>query len=750
MRREILLATALLCGMLGIHSGYSQVLNAPQAAPNQTPPGGSTIWSAACASPTFNDYWVEFTWGPPLVGATNEFILELSDATGDFSSPVELARDGTKNTTFDFYFQFQLPETTRGEGYRMRVRSTSPAATSPVSIAYPMYYLDINTAMTIRPQGQVDFGDGTAQVCNGNSITLEIYGLANASTYQYNWYRSGTLLSEKGPSITINQAGMYNVEIDYGSCSGSGNTLSNLMDVTTSSDLGIAINPPSSTSLCSGETALLEANIAGLGLTYTWFKDGTAVTAPAVDASNFLVDASVPGFEGDYQVEISGSGACLERSPAVSITNSGNFTVSRENPASVVVLPGMTSTLSVSSTASAVTYQWFKDGVPVPGATANSLNVSDTDTGVYFARVSLTGGSCASTSKDSENTAVTTPADLELDIAFSPAYSACAVSNTVIAVGEIRAVDSGGNTTDVTSDLLSAMSFQWLLDGNPIPGATGSSISLTDASENGVYSLEGSLAGFSPTSNTLEALLRSSETLAITSSDLTVCGPSEPVTLSTSADLTGETFDWYRDGVALNESTPSIDVGLPGAYELIIERNGCPLTSNTITLNPLDPDLISLSPGDEVQFPEGTSETVTASGGDSYLWYDENNNEIGNSASITLTLEGEYLVIASIGNCQVMKTLTATYLDTFKVPNVISVNGDGINEQWILPNYYSGKPDVIVTIYNDQGEEVLNVTNYQNNWPASSAAFTRQNMIFYYRIRNAEKVLKQGTITVIR
>ena len=192
MPRKILLATALLCGMLGIQNGYSQVLNAPQAAPNQTPPAGSTIWSAACASPSFNDYWVEFTWGPPLVGATNEFILELSDATGDFSSPVELARDGTKNTTFDFYFQFQLPETTRGEGYRMRVRSTSPAATSPVSVAYPMYYLDVNTAVTIRPQGQPDFGDGTAQVCNGSAITLEVYGLPNANTYQYNWYRSGT------------------------------------------------------------------------------------------------------------------------------------------------------------------------------------------------------------------------------------------------------------------------------------------------------------------------------------------------------------------------------------------------------------------------------------------------------------------------------------------------------------------------------------------------------------------------------
>jgi len=90
------------------------------------------------------------------------------------------------------------------------------------------------------------------------------------------------------------------------------------------------------------------------------------------------------------------------------------------------------------------------------------------------------------------------------------------------------------------------------------------------------------------------------------------------------------------------------------------------------------------------------------------------------------------------------------YLDTFKVPNVITVNGDGINDLWILPNSYSNKDDVNVIIYNEKGEQVLNVNNYQNNWPQSSTAFPKQNMVFYYKIRDAVAVLKQGTITIIR
>ena len=750
MRQKLLLTTALLCGFLWIHQGSAQVLNAPEAAPNQTPPAGSTPWSAACASPSFNDYWAQFTWGPPLVNSDNEFILELSDANGSFSNATELARDDSKNTTFDFYFQFSLPQDTRGEGYRLRVRSTSPAVVGPASVPYPMYYLDINSALTIRPQGQADFGDGTAEVCDGNSITLEVYNLSNADTYQYNWYRSGTPLAETGPSITVTQSGMYNVEIDYGACSGSGNTLSNLIDLTAGTSLGVAINPPANTALCSGETLALEANITGQGLTYTWFKDGAAITSPTVDDSSYLVDAGIVGFEGDYQVEIFGAGACLERSAAVVITNAGNFTVTRDNPGNMVVLPGQDITLSISTDASGETYQWYRDGNPVSGATTSTLVVSDAETGTYFARVTLSGGSCTNTSIDSEPTTVVAPASLEMDIAYNGSYSACANTSVVLEVLQIRALDNGGNSTDVTSDVVGDMAFQWYQDGSPITGATSSSISITDLSENGTYHLDGSISSYSPTSNTLSVQLRVNETLEISSTDVTVCGPSEPITISTERDLTGESYMWYRDGVDINETAASIEVSTPGIYQLVLMREGCPVPSNEIALNSLDENLISLNPGDDIRIPEGTSRTVTASGADSYRWFDDNNLEISNSASVALTLEGTYLLLANLGGCEVSRAVTVAYLDTFRVPNVISVNGDGINDQWMIPNSYSGRPDVNVTIYNESGEEVLNINNYQNDWPSASDAFPRQNMVFYYRIRNSEETLKQGTITVIR
>lgn len=734
--------------LLGCMQLSAQVLNAPVAAPNQTPPPGSSPWDKACASGTFNDYWVNFTWSPPLVNSDNEFILELSDASGSFASPVELARDATKNTNFDFFIQFSLPTDTRGEGYKMRVRSTSPAVIGASSAAYPMYFIDVNSGLTIRQQGNADFGDGTAEVCNGNSITLEVYNLPNANTYQYNWYRSGSPLAEKSNTITASQAGMYNVEIDYGACSGSGNTLSNIIDVTTGASLGIAINTPTKTDLCAGETENLEANINNASLTYAWFKDGTAI--PSSNNYIFTVDASVPGFEGDYQVEIFGPGACVERSSAVTITNAGNFTVTRNNPANVVVLPGQNEILSVTTDASSPTYQWYRDGSPVSGATSNSLTVSETETGSYFARISLSGGPCSSTSIDSEATTVVTPASFEIVIDYASAYTACANNSIVLDVAAINAIDLAGGVTDVTASLISGFSYQWKKDGSPISGETSASLSLTDITENGNYEVDGNITTYNATSNSLAVQLLVNETLTINSTGQISCGPSEPITINTATNLTGESYDWFRDGINLNVTDIALTVTEPGTYQLVLDRNGCPLPSNEIVISGLDPALITLDPSGTIVFPESSSRTVTASGGDSYRWYDSNNTEISTSSSVTFTEEGSYVLIATIGNCEVSRELTVEYLDNFKIPNVITVNGDGINDQWIIPNSYSNKAEVNVVIFNSAGKEVLNEFNYQNNWPESSMTFAKQNMVFFYKIKDANEVLKQGTITIIR
>lgn len=751
-RSKLTVVTRTIAGLLFFFfmlPAAGQTLKKPVPAPNQNN-GGTQPWDQACASLDFNNYWVHFEWDPPLVESDNEFILELSDASGSFTEPVELARDGSKNTTFDFHFEFTIPETTSGENYRFRVRSTKPAKTSEISDAFPMYYMGKDSGLTIREKGTADFGDGYAQICDGNSLTLEVYNFANAGDYSYTWYRSGTPLSANGPEITVTQGGMYNVEIDYGSCSGSGNTLSNMIDVSVGTTQGIAINNPSTTTLCTGESELLVANISGMGYSYTWYKDGQVIQDSQVDADTFLVDADTPGFEGEYQVEIQGASICTERSAPVSMNSAGSFTVSLDHEDQLLQLPGLANILSVSTTASAPEYQWYKEGVEIAGATSKTLELTELEeAGAYMVRVTETGGSCTY-SVDSPSITVSSPVRFDISIAHEDGYLDCASSSTTLGLDFIHAVTANGTTTDVTTLLETDFNYQWNRNGSPVSGATTKMLSLSNETENGTYTLSADLGDFSNTSDALEIRLNSGETLEINANSLVSCGPSSPVSLQADLELAAENHQWYNGDTLLDLQGTTIEVTEPGDYKLVVEREGCPLVSNTIEVRPLDASLVRFDNNGPIVFPEGSSKTITANGADSYSWYDSQNKELSDQPSLTLTQEGSYLLIARIGNCQVSRTFKVEYLDTFRVPNVISVNGDGINDQWILPNSYANKPGVRVIIYNQRGEEVFNQDTYRNNWPESSQRFEKQNMVFYFKIQEAGSILKQGTITVIR
>lgn len=726
-------------------SAQTIVLNAPQPADNPNLPGNSP-WPAVCAgNGGFNEFYANITWAG-TANATNEFILELSNASGSFATPIELVRVNNQNNTKDFSVPFAIPTNTRGQGYKMRVRSTNPARTGPESSAYNMYYMDITTNLNISQLGN---GVPPGNICSTGPFTLQVDNIGNPETYQYIWYRNGTeLVGEKGHTLNVTTSGMYNTYIDYGPiCTGSGNTDSNVVDVMIgAAGQGIFITAPSKTALCPGDIQTLMINTTNPGWSYKWYKNGTAISGAI--ASSYNVNASSPGFEADYQVEISSPSICTERSAAITITNADNFTATRINDANIVLLPAQTKTLSVSTTALTPSYQWYRNGAIVSGATNATYDA--TQAGIYYVAVTQGGGTCPGTIRNSESTTVVIPASFEIIIDYSTAYTACVSTNIALTVKTINAVLADNSKIDVTADVSSGFAYQWKKDAINVAGATTANLSLTTTAENGNYVVEGTISTYTTTSNTLSVQLLTNETLAISSNSTVYCSPSDIITISATTDLAGESFIWQRDGLEANTTDTALTVTQPGTYRLVLDKNGCALISNEVVISTLNPDLITLDPNGDIVFAEGTSKTVTASGGTAYRWYDENNVEISNSESATFTLEGNYTLIASIDNCEISKQVNVQYLDTFKVPNTITPNGDGVNDQWVIPNSYSNKTDVNVTIYNSSGEEIINEYNYKNNWPQSSTAFTKQNMVFFYKIKNDKEVLKQGTITVIR
>ena len=102
--------------LLGTTQLSAQIaMQAPE--PYDPPGGGDTSFTKICAgidqgSGPFNSYDIVISWAGGLPNAGNEFILELSDASGDFTSAVELARvtDQNTNTAKEFVVNFAVPE----------------------------------------------------------------------------------------------------------------------------------------------------------------------------------------------------------------------------------------------------------------------------------------------------------------------------------------------------------------------------------------------------------------------------------------------------------------------------------------------------------------------------------------------------------------------------------------------------------------------------------------------------------------
>lgn len=726
----------------------SQVIS--QIAMKAPEPVGGPGW-AACAgvdngSGPFNEYYATISWiGTP--DTNNEFVLELSDATGDFSEAVEVARVKDQNNDPDKEFDilFAIPTNTRGNNYKLRASSTLPADFADSAESYNMYYLNVTTNLNISETGD---GNPPGSICASGPFTLQVDNIDNPETYQYIWYRSGTELSEKSHILNVTQSGLYQSFIDYGNiCTGSANTDSNLVSVNLGgSGTGVGITPPSKTALCAGDTETLNIDTTDPDWSYQWYKNSVAISGATT--SSYTVDGSVSGFEGDYQVEITGSNVCTEISAPVTITNADGFAVTRDNPANIVVLPSISETLSVSTNAVTPSYQWYRNGSALAGATNSTYDV--TQEGTYFAEITQSGGTCPGTIKNSETTTAVIPDSFEIIIDHDAVYTPCISTSTTLMITTINALSSDGSSTDVTSQLNSAFNYQWQLNGSAIPSATSQNISITNITENGNYTLTATLDSYNETSEIVMVQLLTSETITIESNGTIYCNASDNIAITTTTDLSSETYRWELDGSSINSTNTSITVAQPGIYRLIVEKYGCDLISNEIAITPLDPDLITLDVDGTVIFPEGGSQTVRASGGTSYQWFDSNNALLSSTDSMTFTQEGSFVLIANIDDCEVSKTITVEYLDLFNIPNVVTPNGDGANDQWILPNTYSNKQEINVIIYNGAGLEVFNDNNYQNNWPESTTSFKAQNMVFYYVIRNSSEILKQGTITVIR
>ncbi|TRZ46051.1 gliding motility-associated C-terminal domain-containing protein [Robertkochia solimangrovi] len=693
-------------------------------------------FSDACASTGFNSFAVSFSWNPTkMVDSTNEFVLELSDVSGSFSNPVELSRLSDKNTTFDFDFNFAMPESVSGNSYKVRVRSTKPALTSPASDVFTAHYLKVTDALVVNNYEE-------QAVCEETTVFLSVDNYPDEKAY--NWYKDMVLIpGEKEASIEVSEPGIYFAEVDYGEyCSVS--TASNLVEVFIEASVGIELIGDSEIFLCEGETYSLTTNFFDPDMTYAWYKDGELLEKTS--NNSYEIDASNADFEGVYYVELEKpSGGCTETSNNVKLTATGvDLTLS--NSGGNTLYPGQTITLSASTSAEVSKYEWYKDNTLITDATGASLDI--TEAGSYYVKIFPVNG-CVS-EKKSETITIGTASGYVAEITADD-YTSCA-SEVTLSLNSVSVdTENGYETLDESS--LQSFSYQWVYNGNDLEGKTERTLVLDENALNGAYALKVMITESEAIeSNAMNIVMGVNEIPVIIIDGEVSCDGGTAVTLTASVLNTDYVYTWYKDGQKLSATGSSMQTTSGGLYSVKITRGNCSAMSEAVTIDGFDEEAVQIDAPDTIILNEGDTKIVSASGAESYQWFDADYNQLSSSSSVTLSTEGEYILKAMVGSCEVMKVIKVVYQLSYAVPNVITPNGDGVNDLWVLPSAYAYNPEINVNIYTQAGTQIFSVTDYQNNWPQSgSITYQAGNPpVYYYRITRGKETLKQGTITVIK
>ncbi|MFV7236176.1 gliding motility-associated C-terminal domain-containing protein [Flavobacterium sp. ZB4R12] len=339
-------------------------------------------FSQICANPSFNTFNVTFSFAPVSgLSSTNQFVVELSDPNGGFTSPTVVFTSGAGTVTVSpATLTFSVPTTTAGEKYKLRIKSTSPAATSPNSISFSAYYKAQDAPFSIN-----NFVS-TATYCSGGSYVLTIDNPGTGSndsplkypSLTYNWFKEPSLTPiATGQSLTVNQSGKYYVETNYGSCTS--DSYSNRVTVSEATSGAVTtITSSLGNPFCSSANSTTLSTVAGNS--YQWYKDNVAI-------SGATGQTYITNQKGQYAVAVN-FGTCVANA-SINLQNY-QFTSSINVPDTNTISPDETLAVTVTTTASNPEYKWYLNDSIIPGSTGSTYGV--TTKGSYKVVITQTTG----------------------------------------------------------------------------------------------------------------------------------------------------------------------------------------------------------------------------------------------------------------------------------------------------------------------------------------------------------------------
>jgi autotransporter-associated beta strand protein len=423
-------------------------------------------------------------------------------------------------------------------------------------------------------------------------------------TFTYQWFKGGVAIGgATGATLNLATAGNgdrgdnITVQVTPSAAGATGTAV-------TSSAVTIVDSPPvidtvTITPASPKTSDTLTANVTShdddadtVTFTYQWFKNGTAISGATTNTLNLATAGN--GDRGDnISVHVTPSAA-----GATGTTASASVTVQDTAPVADTVSitpanPKTNDTLTANVTSHdddgdtvTYTYQWFKGGVAIGGATGATLNLATAGNGDKNDQISVqvtpSDGTLSGTALTSAAVTVQDTAPVIDTVTITPS----APSSVDIVTANVTSHDDDGDTI--------TYAYQWFKNGSPLAGATGATLDLSapgngDVGDSLTVRVTPTAAGATGTAVTSAAVVvQGGVPPVIDSVTISPANPKTNDTLTanvTSHDEDGDTvtytYQWLKGGVAISGATGA-------TLNLAIAGNGDKNDQISVRVTPFD------------------------------------------------------------------------------------------------------------------------------------------------------------------
>jgi len=573
-------------------------------APTPTISGTATVGQTLAANPG--------SW-EPLPAFAYQWTRNGQDIAGATSSTYTLvgADAGTA---------IRVKVTATRDGYQTQSKVSNPTSTvSPGSF-------------TQAPTPTIS---GEAAV--GQTLAASVDAWSPVATFAYQWLRDGAdIIGATNATYTLVSADAgkkISVKVT-GSAAGYQKTTTVSAETATvlPAVFTTAPKPTISGSFYQGGTVKANEGTwvpAASGYAYQWYRDGKAISGAT--AKTYKLTASDSGKKLTVKVTASAPGVASKSATSASKTLSKFFTKIGSPYISGTVKVGKTVTAAKgtwSPTPSSYSYQWYRDGVAISGATKSTYKLVAADAGKKLTvKVTAKRSGYASQPKTS---AAKTVAKGTFSTAPTPKISG------TVKVGKTVSVTVG------TWSPSASFTYQWYRSGTAISGATSKSYKLVaaDAGKKLTVKVTAKKSGYTSKSKTSAAATVAKGTFSTAPtpkiSGTVQVGKTVSVTVGTwSPTPSSYSYQWYRDGKAISGATKSTyklvasDAAKKLTVKVTAKKSGYTSKSKTSAAKTVAKATFTTAPAPTISGTLKVGSTLTATPGTwsptpssfTYQWY---------------------------------------------------------------------------------------------------------------------------------